>query len=72
MAAFVDEFGDDVPRRVQYGSPQVAQLLGGEEAGEAGAARGGGQQEAEVRAGVSEFGGAFLVHVTQRGGPRLP
>lgn len=61
---------DDLPRRVQRQSPG-AQLLGGEEAGQAGAARGGGELEAEVADGGAEFGGVLL-HVTQRGCPRLP
>ena len=73
----VREFGDDERRRVQRESPG-AQLFGREEAGEAGAARGGGQQDAEVAdgaVGLSERscgGGEFLIHVTQRGGLRLP
>lgn len=61
---------DDLPCRVQRQSPG-AQLFGGEEPGQPGAARGGGELEAEVAERGAEFGGVLL-HVTQRGCPRLP
>lgn len=56
--------------------PPAAQLRLREQPGEAGTARGGRQQNAEVGDGRSEFGGSplgdFLIHVTQRGRIRLP
>ena len=69
------QFGHDVLRRVQGKSPG-AELLGGEQAGKAGAARCGRQQHAEGREAACQFGGRevgdFLVHVTQRGRSCLP
>lgn len=67
------QLGDDVPRRVQWQSP-CAQLLGCQEAGEAGSAWCGGQSHAEVADGADEFGvggDVFRIHVTQRGGACL-
>lgn len=71
------EFRDDERRRVQWESPGP-QLFGGEQAGQAGAAWGGGQQDAEAAhgaVGLGEWscgGGEFLIHVTQRGRTHLP
>ena len=68
------EFGDHMGGPVGDSVRQVpgAQPLGGEEAGEAGAAWGGGQQDAEVAGWGVELGGVFLVHITERGGTCLP
>ncbi len=65
----VREFRHDQPGRVQRKFPG-AQLFGGEQTGETGAPRGGGQQEAEVADGAAGAG-EFLIHVTQRGRMRL-
>lgn len=64
------QLGDDVLRREQWKSPG-AQLFGGEQAGEAGAAWRGRQLKAEVPEGgreVDSRGTHSLIHVTQRGG----
>lgn len=68
------EFGDDVFGGVHDAVRQVprAQPLHGEEAGEASAAWGGRQEDAEVTGGGVELGGLFLVHVTECGGMCLP
>lgn len=63
------QLGHDVRRRVQRQAP-AAELFRGEESGETGAARGGGELHAEVADTAGEFGG-FLRHVTQRGGACL-
>lgn len=68
------QFGHEVLRRVRRESPG-AELLGRQQAGEACSPWCGGQRHAEVADAVVQFGsgiGDFLIHVTQRGGPRLP
>jgi hypothetical protein len=68
------QLGHHVLRRIQRKSPG-AELLGGEQPGEASTARRGGEERAEVADGVAELGregGGFLIHVTQRGGGCLP
>lgn len=67
----VGQFGDEEACGVQGQAPGT-QLLGREQAGEAGAAWGGGQLHAEIADGRGEFGGGFLIHVTQRGGVCVP
>ncbi|GAA1355889.1 hypothetical protein GCM10009612_21010 [Streptomyces beijiangensis] len=49
------------------GEPPGAELLGGEQPGEARAATGGGEADGELPDGGKGFGG-FVSHVTQRGG----
>jgi hypothetical protein len=68
------EFRDHVGGPVGDSVRQVpgAQPFRGEESGEAGAAWGGRQQDAEVAGGGVELGGVFLVHITERGGACLP
>lgn len=68
------EFGDEVlgGHGDAVGQAAGAHPVRGEEPGEAGAARCGGEQNAEVVGGREKLSGLFLVHVTERGGARLP
>lgn len=67
----VGQLGDEEACRVR-GQPPGTQLLGREQAGEAGAAWGGRELHAEIADGRGEFGGGFLIHVTQRGDVCVP
>ncbi|MGC0411474.1 hypothetical protein RKD32_004398 [Streptomyces sp. SAI-195] len=67
----VGQLGDEEACRVQGQAPGT-QLLGREQTGEAGTAWRGGELHAEIADGRAEFGGGFLIHVTQRGGLCVP
>jgi hypothetical protein len=68
------QFRHDVACRLG-GQPPVTELVGSEQSGETGPARGGGEHYGEVLPAFVELTpdlGDFLLHITQRGRCDLP
>ena len=68
------EFGDEVFGGLRDAVRHLpgAHPLRGEEPGQAGAARRGREQDAELLGRREKLGGLFLIHITERGGACLP
>lgn len=68
------EFGDDLDGRLRHAVRDlvIPHPLDGEQAGEPGPTRCGRQEDAEVAYGLMDLDGVLLIHITERGRPRLP